>query len=122
MLHHNNQTCVKMLGRPVLMSINTLYLDKPTLTCDAHSHIDPIEGDTRQIECTSTPANPEPVLSVYTGDVVVKSVKGRTLTYSVEITRAINGVQFKCTATSSDATKYDYSVSDEPKSYHVLCE
>ena len=106
----------------MLMSINTLYLDKPTLTCDSHSKPDPTEGDTRQIECTSTLANPEPVLHMYRGDMVVKTVTGRTLTYSVDITREINGVQFKCTATSSDTRKYDYSVLSEQKSYNVLCE
>ena len=104
------------------MSIFTLFPDKPSLTCDAHSKPDPTEGDTRQIECTSTSANPEPVLSMYRGDVVVKTVAGRTLTYSVDITREINGVQFKCMATSSDTTKYDYSVTSDWKSYNVFCE
>ena len=53
---------------------------------------------------------------------MVMSVTGRTLTYSVDITREINGVQFKCTATSSDTTKYDYSVASGGKYYTVLCE
>ena len=53
---------------------------------------------------------------------MVKSVTGRTLSYSVGITREINGVQFKCTATSSDTAKYDYSVTSDGKYYTVLCE
>ena len=98
-----------------------MFSDKPSISLSANTSPNPSEEETRQIECTSTPANPEPVLSVYRGDVLVKSVTGRTVTYSVDITRVMNGVQFKCTATSSDATKYDYSVTSDGKYYTVLC-
>ena len=104
------------------MSILTLFSDKPSLTCDAHSTPDPTEGETRQVKCASTQANPEPVLSVYRGDVALKTVIGYALTYSVDITREIYDVQFKCTATSSDTIKYDYSVTSDWKSYNVFCE
>ena len=106
------------------MHINILFPDKPTLTCDAHSKPNPTEGDTGQIECTSTPANPEPVLNMYKGEdcVLLKTVIGRTLNYMVAITREINGLKFECKATSSDTTKYDYSVMSDNKSYNVSCE
>ena len=99
-----------------------MFLDKPSISLSANTSPNPSEGETREIECTTTPANPEPVLSVYRGDVVVKSVTGRTITYSVDIIREINGVQFKCTATSLDAEKYDYSVTSVSRYYTVLCK
>ena len=53
---------------------------------------------------------------------MVKSVTGVTLTYSLNINRGINAVQLKCTATSSDTEKYQYSVTSDGEYYSVFCE
>ena len=72
--------------------------------------------------CSSTTANPAPVLTLYRGDVVVKSVTGTRLSYTVHITRQISGVNFKCVASSSSPANYEYNVIEGGRLYTVLCK
>ena len=96
--------------------------DAPTLTFTANTNPNPTEGDTRGMTCRSTSANPAPVLTLYRGDVVVKSVTGTLLSYTVDIEKEISGVEFKCVATSSSSTDFEYNVNKGGKFYTVLCK
>ena len=89
------------------------------LTLDA----DVNEGVIITIQCTSTDAYPEPVLSLYkSGFQLGGSTTGLSITYDLNIQREMNEETIYCVATSSDVVKLDYTETSPETSLNVTCK
>ena len=81
------------------------------------------EGEIASISCSSSSANPDPVLRVYQGGVTLgPGVLGLTLEYNVTVTRQMNRDEVYCSAISSDPDILEYEVESTTKLLNVTCE
>ena len=84
---------------------------------------DAMEAETRRVECSSSPANPMPVLTLYKSGVPLgNSVTGLLLVYNLLVTREMNEQSVYCEAVSSNPSKLNYAITSKPEDLNITCE
>ena len=80
------------------------------------------EGQTITVQCTAT-ANPSPTLQLYNNSKKLgPAVTTDFLNFTVNVIRVMNNNNLYCSATSSDPTKFDYTINSTRETLTVVCE
>ena len=80
------------------------------------------EGQTITVQCT-TNANPSPTLQLYNNSKKLGlSITADFLDFTVTVTRFMNINNLYCSATSSDPTKFNYTINSTGKTLSIACE